>query len=254
MDNKETKNQHIHSELSSDNNSSSNEQNSSKSQKENPWLNLGLNVIIPSIIMTKFSDEQSLGHVWGLVVALAFPLSYGFYDYLKWRKMNFFSALGLLSVLMTGGIGLLKLNRSWMIIKETAIPAIMGFVVWGSGLFNRPLVRLFLEQIMELKKIDGAFARYGHQNLFEDQIRRSNLYLSLTFFVSAGLNFVLAEMILIGDPGSVKFNESLGRMTFLSFPVITIPMVIMVMFIILYLTKSIKTHTGLQLEDVIKNQ
>lgn len=220
---------------------------------DNPWLNLGLNVIIPSVIMIKFTDEQYLGNVWGLIIALAFPISYGLYDYLKWKKANFFSILGLISVLLTGGIGLFQLSRNWMIIKETAIPAIMGIVVFASGFIGKPLVKLFLKQVMDIEKIDKAFIENNHPGLFEKQMLRSNLFLSITFFISAFLNYYLAEKILVGEPGTTVFNESLGRMTFLSFPVITLPMVVMVMAIILFLAKSIKDHTGLQLEDVIKN-
>ena len=103
-----------------------------KHHKENPLINIGLNVIIPSVIMTKFSNADYLGPVWGLVVALAFPISYGLWDFLSKGKTNFFSLLGLFSVLMTGGIGLLKLDKNWMVVKETAIPALMG--IGGSRL------------------------------------------------------------------------------------------------------------------------
>jgi hypothetical protein len=59
-------------------------------------------------------------------------------------------------------------------------------------------------------------------------------------------------MILKGEPGSVEFNESLGKMTALSFPVISIPMLIMVGVIIYILVHSIKKYTSLELEDIVK--
>ncbi|MCO4795367.1 MAG: hypothetical protein KC493_16730, partial [Bacteriovoracaceae bacterium] len=73
-----------------------------------------------------------------------------------------------------------------------------------------------------------------------------------TFFLSALLNFVLAVYVLQGEPGSTEFNESLGKMTLLSFPVITVPMMVMVMGIIYFLINSIKRNTDLELEEVIK--
>lgn len=218
---------------------------------ENPWLNIGLNIIIPSVIMMKFSDEATLGPVWGLIIALLFPISYGVYDYFTRHKTNFFSIIGLISVLMTGGIGLLKLSREWMIVKETAIPALFGIAVVISGLLNRPLVKIFFQQIMLIDKINHAFEENGHKGLFGYQLQITNYYLAGTFFISAVLNYILAEKILVGDPGTAEFNESLGRMTFLSFPVITLPMMIMMFAIIIFLAKSIKKHTGLSLEDVV---
>ncbi|TNE95014.1 MAG: MFS transporter [Deltaproteobacteria bacterium] len=223
-----------------------------KHHKENPLINIGLNVIIPSVIMTKFSNADYLGPVWGLVVALAFPISYGLWDFLSKGKTNFFSLLGLFSVLMTGGIGLLKLDKNWMVVKETAIPALMGIGVLVSAVMGKPLVRLFLDQIMDIPKIDEAFKNKGHDQLFEKNIKLSNTLLAGTFFLSAVLNFVLAVWILEGETGSEKFNESLGKMTLLSFPVITVPMMVMVMGIIFFLINSIKRNTDLELEEVIK--
>ena len=223
-----------------------------KHHKENPLINIGLNVIIPSVIMTKFSNADYLGPVWGLVVALAFPISYGLWDFLSKGKTNFFSLLGLFSVIMTGGIGLLKLEKNWMVVKETAIPALMGIGVLVSAVMGKPLVRLFLDQIMDIPKIDEAFKSKGHDQLFEKNIKLSNTLLAGTFFLSAVLNFVLAVWILEGETGSEKFNESLGKMTLLSFPVITVPMMVMVMGIIFFLINSIKRNTDLELEEVIK--
>jgi len=223
-----------------------------KHKKENPLLNIGLNVVIPSVIMTKFSNAEYLGPVWGLVVALAFPISYGLWDFVSKGKTNFFSLLGLFSVLMTGGIGLMKLDKTWMVVKETAIPAVMGIGVLISSVMGKPLVRLFLDQIMDIPKIDEAFKSKGHDQLFERNMKLSNTLLAGTFFLSAVLNFVLAVYILEGETGSEQFNESLGKMTLLSFPVITVPMMVMVMGIIYFLINSIKRNTDLELEDVIK--
>jgi hypothetical protein len=223
-----------------------------KESKENPLINILLNVVIPSVIMTKFSTADYLGEVWGLVIALAFPLGYGLVDYIKNKKMNFFSGLGLFSVLMTGGIGLLKLDRQWMIVKETAVPAVMGIAVLISSLMKKPFVKMFLGQIMDLKKITLAFQEKGHDSEFESKLVFSNYYLAGTFFLSAILNYVLAVWILKGEPGTVEFNQSLGRMTLYSFPVITIPMMAMVMGIIYFLINTIKKHTDLDIEDVIK--
>ena len=223
-----------------------------KQKKENPLVNIGVNVIIPSVIMTKFSNAEYLGPVWGLIVALAFPIGYGLWDFISKGKTNFFSLLGLFSVLMTGGIGLMKLDKTWMIVKETAIPAIMGIGVLISAMLGKPLVRLFLDQIMDLPKVDEAFKKHGHDQLFEKNMKLSNTFLAGTFFLSAILNFILAIYILEGETGSEKFNESLGKMTLLSFPVITVPMMVMVMGIIFFLINSIKRNTDLELEDVIK--
>ncbi len=49
-----------------------------------------------------------------LVVALLFPIIYGGMDLVRNKKFNFISALGFISVLLTGGIGLLELDTRWL--------------------------------------------------------------------------------------------------------------------------------------------
>jgi intracellular septation protein A len=228
------------------------DENSPKEHKESFWLNLSLNVIIPAVIMMKLSKPEYLGQVKALVIALAFPFSYGVYDFAKAKKVNFISVLGLISVLLTGGIGLLKLDRNWMIVKETAIPALMGIAVLISQRLDKPIVELFIKKIMDIEKINAAFKEKGHDQLFEKKLHRVSYLLALTFFMSAALNYILAVRVLKGDPGTVEFNESLGEMTALSFPVITIPMMVMVSVIFVWLMNSIKKYTGLEIEEVVK--
>lgn len=224
-----------------------------KEKKENAFLNIGLNVILPSVILTKFSGDEHLGQVWSLIVALSFPICYGLFDFIKQKKFNFFSALGLFSVLMTGGIGLFNLNRDWMVAKETGIPFIMGIVVILSQYTKAPLVRAFLNQILDLDKIDKSFKEHGHEGVFEKKMAQSSFLLGGTFFISAILNYVLAIEVLVGQPGTPQFNESLGKMTALSFPVISVPMMIMVGLIIYFLISTIKKMTNLEMESVLKN-
>ena len=91
--------------------------NDQKARRENPLLNIGLNIALPAIVLMQFSREDRLGPVYGLLLALAFPVGYGLYDFAARRGFNFYSALGFVSVLLTGGIGLLKLPVEWLAIK-----------------------------------------------------------------------------------------------------------------------------------------
>ncbi len=91
-------------------------------KKSNPLFEVLFNVIIPSFILMKFSGEEHLGTAMALVVALAFPLVYGGMDLIRNKKFNFISALGFISVLLTGGIGLLELDTRWLALKEALIP------------------------------------------------------------------------------------------------------------------------------------
>ena len=73
-------------------------------KRENMLFNLALNIIIPTLILTKLSGEEHLGTQWSVVVALAFPILYGLNDFRHNKKINLFSALGVISIVLTGGI------------------------------------------------------------------------------------------------------------------------------------------------------
>ena len=65
------------------------------------------------------------------------------------------------------------------------------------------------------------------------------------------MNFVLAKWIVTSPSGTQAFNEELGRMTLVSYPMIAIPSMIMMIAIFYYLWRSIRRLTGYTLEDVM---
>lgn len=228
-----------------------NQQTEGEEKRDNPFLNLAVNLIIPTVIMMKYSTDEYLGSVNGLLIALAFPFSYGIYDFIIKKKTNFFSVIGLINIGITGGIGLFKLDKNLMIVKETAIPFLFGLVIMGAEILGKPLIKNFLSQIIDLEKMRDALSHIGKSQEFDIKLRKASYFLGGAFFLSAVLNFALAVVILKGEPGSEEFTASLGKMTFLSFPVITIPMMIMLGFIIYYLFADMK-DTDISLEDVLK--
>jgi hypothetical protein len=63
----------------------------------------------------------------------------------------------------------------------------------------------------------------------------------------------LAKVILQSPPGTEAFNEELGKMTALSYPVIALPMMIILMGTLFYVFRSIKQLTNLTLEELIND-
>ncbi|MCU0957459.1 MAG: hypothetical protein MUF55_09110, partial [Hydrogenophaga sp.] len=84
------------------------------SHEPRPLLDLLVSLLIPSLILMKLSGESDLGADGALVLALLFPLGWGAFELFRYRKFNFIALLGLVSVLLTGGIGLLKLSSQWL--------------------------------------------------------------------------------------------------------------------------------------------
>jgi len=223
--------------------------------KPRPFIDLLISIVIPSLILMKLSGEARLGPDGALVLALAFPLGWGAFELVKYRKFNFVALLGLVSVILTGGIGLLHLDNQWLAIKEAAIPGLIGIAVLVSTRTRYPLIRtlLFNKTVLNVDKIHDRLEQGGHTQRFEARLLRATYLLSGTFFFSSVMNYVLAKWIVTSPAGSEAFNDELGRMTLLSYPMIAIPSMIMLMAIFYYLWRTIHDLTGLKLEEIMAN-
>ncbi len=232
-------------------------------KSENIWLNLGFNIVVPSLLLIKGKKLAQLcgvdvsaatdADMWIFIIAIAFPLLYGLYDLASRRKFNFISILGIASVALTGGIGLLKVSREWMIVKEGAIPLLIGLAVLATAATKKPLAKLLLmnESVMNLEKINAALDGKGTRDSFNATLKSATILVALSFLLSSILNFALACWIFQSEPGTEAFNAELGRMTALSFPVIVVPSMVIMIWAMFKILRAINLCTGLSMEDII---
>lgn len=221
--------------------------------KPRPWVDLLVSIVIPSVILMKFSGDEHLGSVNALILGLAFPLGWGLFELIRYRKKNFIAVLGLVSVGLTGGIGLLELDAGWLAIKEAAIPAIIGLAVLASTRTKYPLVRtlLYNPNVLDVAKIQKTLEEQNHVEEFEGRLLNASYFFSGTFLFSSIMNYVIARWIVVSPSGTQAFNEELGRMTLVSYPMIAIPSMIIMMLIFYYLWRTIRRLTGYTLEEVM---
>ncbi|RME67476.1 MAG: MFS transporter, partial [Verrucomicrobia bacterium] len=160
-------------------------------QQENLLLNLAFNIIIPALILSKLSTEERLGPLYALLVGIAFPLSYGVYDLVKRRKWNLFSIVGLVSVGLTGGLGLLEADALWFAVKEAAVPTIFAVAVLATLKTRQPLVRVLIlnESVIDVPKIERALEANGTRGEFDALLKSATWWLCGSFALSAVLNF-----------------------------------------------------------------
>jgi hypothetical protein len=221
--------------------------------KPRPWIDLLVSIIIPSVILMKFSGDEDLGSVNALIVGLAFPLGWGLFELIRYQKKNFIALLGIISVTLTGGIGLLELDAGWLAIKEAAVPAVIGLAVLVSTRTRFPLVRtlLYNPNVLNVDKIHQTLAEKGKVAEFEARLLNASYFFAATFLFSSIMNYVLARWIVTSDAGTQAFNEELGKMTLVSYPVIAIPSMVMMLLIFWYLWRTISRLTGYKLEQVM---
>ena len=221
---------------------------------ENLLLNLAFNLALPAIVLSKLSAPERLGPVYGLVLALACPLGYGVWDFLKRREANFISIVGFVSVLLTGGLGLLHIGGFWFAVKEAAVPTVIGAAVLFSLKTKTPLVHamLYNPQVIDVPKVDAALNERNSRAGFERLLVTSSYLLTISFLLSAVLNFGLARHLLRSPAGTPEFNAELAKMHLLSWPVIVLPSMIMTMFALWRLLSGLKELTGLTMDEIFR--
>ncbi len=210
---------------------------SERSKPENPWLNLGMNILLPVLILERgaqvLGDDQQ---VLILLIALSFPLFYGSLDYFIYGRKNWISLLGLVSVAFTGGFALLSLEGIWFALKEAAFPLLLGLGVMGTAFTKKPLAQiLFLnDQILNTHLIHTSLQTEEQKLQFRRLLRKTTIYFSGSFFLSSLLNFVLARSIFSEIPITLSeversrmLNEQISQMTWMGFAVIALPLLIL---------------------------
>lgn len=225
----------------------------SDAAKPNPLVELTITLIVPALILMKLSGPEDLGATNALVLALGFPLAWGVRDFWKRRKVNLFAALGVVSTILTGGIGLLELDAQWLAVKEAAVPGLIGLTVLASTYTRYPLVKTILlnPAIIDVAGLQEKLDAHGASKVFEARLLRATWMLGGTFFFSSAMNYFLARYIVVSPAGTPAFNEELGRLTLLSYPFIALPSMVMMMLLIFYLSRATRELTGLSFTEFL---
>lgn len=216
---------------------------------ENPLVNVAFNIVIPAALLRFLPFEPLLT----LGISLAFPLAYGAYDLTGRREINFLSAIGVVSVLLTGGIGLLRLDPWWIAFKEALVPLVIAVFVAISARTRDPLVRalLFTDSFLDTRRIGEIVEQRGARRDFDRTFAMASYLLAFSFLLSTVVNYVIARVFVTAPAGSTLFNEQLGRMTVFSFLVIALPMLVFMVLIGVYIVRRLERITGLRWEELL---
>ncbi|MES2474577.1 MAG: VC0807 family protein [Verrucomicrobiota bacterium] len=251
-----------------------------KPAQEHPLANILINVIIPVLILSYLSKDPALqeklgkvvrpwhiGPLWGMILALALPLGYGVWHYLKTRKGNFFSALGLISVLLSGGLtlylwnadGTVKPNAGLLFgIKEALVPLVLGVAILMSHRSPTPLIRVFLynDTIFDIPRIEKRVEEIGAQDGYERVLLGATRLFATSFFLSSVMNLILAQWFFRSFDSTAidaleNYNAIIGRVTGWGFAVIGVPILAFLFFTLKKLLAGLEKLTGLTEEQLM---
>jgi len=246
-----------------------------KKQDESPLINIMVNVLIPVLALSKMSKDPlvegakawHLGPHKALLVALAIPLIYGIYHFVKTKKFNLFSGIGLFSVLLTGAVTLYLWNEDgtvkpdaafWFGLKEAIQPLILGAVVLFSHRTKGPLFREFIynESIFDVARIEKKVEENGLAEPYNKLLFTNTLIFCSSFIVSAILNILLAYHFLgnldfDAENARELYNQGTAKIMGWGFVVILVPMLVILVTILFKHSKDLQKLTELSKEEVL---
>lgn len=246
-----------------------------QAQQEHPLANILINVLIPVLVLSYLSKDPELqaklgkearfwhiGPLKAMILALILPLGYAIWHFAKTRKGNLFSALGFISVLLTGGLtlylwnpdGTVKPNAGLLFgIKEASIPLALAAGILLSHKSANPLIRLFLynDSIFDIPKIEKRVAERGAQAGYNQLLLSATRFFSGSFVLSSAMNLGLALWFFRSFDATAQdaletYNGIVGRLTGWSFAVIGVPILAMFFLIFSRLLKGLREITGLE--------
>lgn len=249
---------------------------SAKAKEESPLTNIIINVLLPVMVLSYMSKDAGLvdepkpwhlGPHKALLIAIIIPLIYGIYHFIKTKKFNLFSAIGLFSVLLTGGVTLYLWNPDgtvkpdaalWFGMKESIQPLILGGVVLASHWTKGPLFKEFIynDALFDVSRVEKKVAESSLKEEYSGLVLRNTLIFCASFVVSAVLNMFLAHHFLgaldfTAENAQELYNQGVAKITGWGFVVIGLPLMVIAGFIIFKHSKDLQKLTGLGKEEVL---
>ena len=227
---------------------------SQSKQAKQSLLSLLLTVIIPAFLLMKLGVYTSLSPLSILAIALSFPGLYGLYELKTVDKISFLSIFGFVSVLLTGGVAALNLPPHMIAIKESLIPFVIAVIILVSAQRGKPALTFVLQGFFNFEKIEQELKLHKKHKYWSKILLNATYILCASFMLSSFLNYTLASIIVTSPTGSIAFNEELGLLTALSYPVIAIPSMTVMMGSIWYVVHQVKKYTSLTFVEMLKEE
>jgi hypothetical protein len=245
--------------------------------KENPILSLFCNILIPVIILKngnkwinkiliKYHGEEwayqnsTIVDISSIVffIALIFPVIYFFYDLLNRKNINLISILGFINILLTGGIGIFGarfgLSKNWFILKEGMLPILIGLMLIIMSKFRQSSFKnILLNKVLFDNDKISISIKEDMRYEFEYIVRKAGYHLIAGFFISSIIQFGLAFLIVVSNPGESSFNKEVSTMTWVSYVAVLLPTMLIVGKGYLGLISGIEKITGLKKEEFLKS-
>lgn len=224
------------------------------SAQPNALADLVLTIVLPSLVLDQLSNPARLGPAGALIISLLFPVAFALWCWWKGSGWNLFSVLGFITILLSGGLGLMKLDAFWFAMKESIIPLALGAAFPVSCHLGKPLITALVLQphIFNLRALESALNTSEKQTRYQRTLMRGSWLLGMAAIISSIGNFFLALWLLQGkEPGGEAFVKGIGTLNWAGLIVIGIPLCAAMIAVFIWLIRQFQNVTGLDRADLM---
>lgn len=226
----------------------------SRNSPPSPLIQLGVNFIIPTVILLYLSGSSQLGPLGAMGAALAFPIGLEVYNLLRKQKPSIISIISIAGILLIGLISVLGLSKDWLALRRSIVYAVGAIVLLLIVKFKPVWIEKGLDRILEMEGVRKA----GRKNNTEAQLFRyvvhSAYAVTVVLAIVAIASYVLTIAFITAPTGSGEFNAQYAELRVLSLFVITLPFMVALVGILVHLIGKFEKLTGISAENLIKKR
>lgn len=204
-----------------------------------------VNIIIPIAILLTLSGDDRLGPTPALLLAVGIPLVYGVVSLVRKRVVEASAVVGIVSVALTGLIGVLELDGRMYAIKEGGVPLTFAALILASNMTRFPIVKLLVERVLIRDRVESQLEVRGTRPGFERLVRRTGMQWAGIMALSGVLKFTLATLIVTSDAGTTAFNTDLAQLQLVEIPTTMTLTMILMLAMIVSLVRGVARLTGI---------
>lgn len=211
-----------------------------------------INILLPVVILLTLSDEDRLGPIPALLLAVGIPLSYGVWDLFRTRKVNASAIMGIVSVFLTGVIGVFELSTDLFPIKEALIPLGFSLILLVSNRMSLPVVKLLVDMVQRKDRVEHLVREQGVETRYRAHIERSGAIWAGIMALSGVMKFALASIVVDAPAGTQEFNTQLAFYELVQIPTSMMVTMVLILSLIWYIAKGTGTLIGLAPSEVLR--
>lgn len=210
--------------------------------------------IIPTIVLMTLSDESRLGPLVSMVLALLPPVLLEVYSFFTGRKASLLSFIAIIGVLLIGAISLFGLSEEWLGVRRAGIYVIGAVLIAAVLLFKRSWIDKGLGKIIDMPTVREAAKKRNTEAFISKHISKVGYILVMFLMLIAIWSYILTLIVINAPTGSSDFNAQYAQLRLLGLPFVSLPLLIGMVVLLVYLATGFERLTGIDIETLLKKK